>query len=188
MECRKVIQASVRSVVSGNLRQLPHARHQRCGLRPFNQEHCTVVTIESKMNFFFLSSSSVRSGQFAASRTHFTYRTSQAHRFSRQAHGCSQFHHGLVEIARPGWAQQFLRSLPQLFLWKTFSGHALDHSLHISIDDRRWFVERNAGNCRRRVAADSGKSVRRSSALRGNLPACSSTISLAAACSMRARR
>src|SRR2546427_3118607 len=126
-------------------------------LRPFNQEHCIGVTIESKMNFPFLASRLPWLFQFAASGTHFAYWTSQAHWFSRQTHGRPQFHHGLVKIARPEGAQQFLRSQPQRLLWKSLSNHALKHSLDVSIHDCGWFVERDAGDCRRCVAADSRK-------------------------------
>ena len=58
----------------------------------------------------------------------------------------SQFHHCLVEIAGAIGIKQLSGEFPHFFATDMFAGDSAQHTLHVAIHDRDWFLEGNAGD------------------------------------------
>ncbi len=72
--------------------------------------------------------------------------TDGASRLAGQAHGRAEFHHRLIEIARAPAAEQRVGGLPERLACQFRSERSLQHSLNISVHDRRGRVEYDAGD------------------------------------------
>src|SRR5208337_3460720 len=76
---------------------------------------------------------------------------------ARHAHGCAEFHHGLIEISGPGVGEKRLRMLPGLRRGEIDAGKSLQHTLDIAIDHGYGLGERDAGDGGGGVASNAGQ-------------------------------
>src|ERR1035438_2362002 len=137
---------------SGNLRQLPHPRHQPRVPRSPHQKYRAIARIQSIMNLPLLLPRRLRrSRHLPARRAQLHYRTTQALRRPRRAHRRSQFHHRLIKIARTPAIQQPLRREPKILPREPLSRKTLQHPLHIPIHDSHRLTKCDAGNGRCRI-------------------------------------
>jgi hypothetical protein len=101
-----------------------------------------------------LPSSLPRLIEFSASRAQIGHRAQQTLGLPREAYGCAQFHHGLVEITRTLPTEQFFRGTPQILARKIFSVHPLQHALYVSVHDGDRLIKGNASNRRSGISAN----------------------------------
>ena len=172
-----------------NLGQLPHPRHERCIPRTLHQKHRMLLASESIVNFpLFLPRYLLRALQFPTRRAEFDHRTRQACRRARRAHRRAQLHHRLIEISGTRAIQQVF--LPHSTILRQpasclkLAATLARHCHRPPRPARRRQCSRSPRTCIARFPAAPVNS----SAVAGNFPPSSRTTTLAAACSMRARR
>ena len=163
----------VRSGFNGG--ELPHARKERAVTTTLPQQESASVRIEQNAcceryvhgrTFFARPRQFILYSQFSGATPTGCWTLTTLGRF-RRAHGCAQFHHGLVPITGRLGGQQLLgRSFQfspscrgaQITVQRSQSSQ---HARDVSVQDGQRFPVSNAEDCGSRVAPDSGQCQRR---------------------------
>ena len=181
MEWRKVRQATGTGDGGqlGQLWQFPHSGHEQRFPRALHEADAAVAPIQHAPDFF-LDPTHLRlrvrvppGGDAPALHcdcavcvlagwlgyTPFPDRTGWAAGLARHAHGCAEFHHGLIEISGPRTREKCLGMLPGLWRGEIDAGQSLQHTLDIAIDNGHGFGKGDTGDGSGRVTSDAGESL-----------------------------